>query len=87
VPGVARKGLLDPATRDQRAVKLCGLMAPPVAEPKAGADSAAQFDVPSVSELVVVAERHGSPSRRDDLAIAKTYRSPTLVHPTVQVSR
>ena len=28
-------------------------------------------------------ERNGSPSRRDDRTIGKTYRSPTLVHPIV----
>lgn len=28
-------------------------------------------------------ERYGSPSRRDDLSIVKTHRSPTLVHPIV----
>lgn len=29
-------------------------------------------------------ERYGSPSRRDDLSISKTHRSPTLVHPIVR---
>ena len=29
-------------------------------------------------------ERYGSPSRRDDLTIGKTHRSPTLVHPIVR---
>jgi len=28
-----------------------------------------------------VVERYGSPSRRDDLSIGKTHRSPTLAHP------
>ena len=31
-----------------------------------------------------VGERHGSPSRRDDLFTVKTHRSPTLVHPIVR---
>ncbi len=32
----------------------------------------------------LAAERHGSPSRRSDLAIVKTHCSATLVHPIVR---
>ncbi len=34
--------------------------------------------------MQLVDERYGSPIRRDDLSIAKTHRSATLVHPLVR---
>jgi hypothetical protein len=38
-----------------------------------------------IFEKAVRAERLGSPSRRDDLSVGKTHRSPTLVHPIVRL--
>src|SRR4051812_42922891 len=49
--GITNKDRFDPAARDQRTVKFCGLAAPPVAEPEAGANRAGHRTVPRVSRL------------------------------------